>query len=249
MIQAAAVELAPLESERFGIAVARTAHISRENLHEVLRFCRDHQVAMLIARVPAAELATVQALESEGFQLMDTLVRYEIELNSPKLTPAGTLIRPMEPGEDEDVIRIARESFARYFGHYHADPRLDRAACDEVYVSWARRCCAWTGPSEVVLVAEVGGRVGGFAAIRVMDEAGELWLGAVAPEARGRSLYRALSEAGMAWAQGRGARRFHADTQLQNYRAQRAWAGAGLTLGSAAHTLHKWFDRERAGRP
>ena len=97
-----------------------------------------------------------------------------------------------------------------------------------------------------MLVAEVAGRVAAFAAIRDRDGAGELSLGAVAPQARGHSLYKELTLAGIAWAGARGAQRFTADTQIQNYAAQRAWAGAGMTVASAAYTFHKWFD-EGAG--
>ncbi|TMD14628.1 MAG: hypothetical protein E6I96_09045 [Chloroflexi bacterium] len=246
MIQAPGVELAPLETERFGVVVARSPRLTRASLDEALRFCRDHRVSMLIARVPATDLRTVQALEGEGFRLMDTLVRYEIALKTAPAPPISSAIRPLKPGEDEAVVSVARAAFAGYFGHYHADPRLDRRACDEVYVSWARRACASADPSDVVLVAEVAGGVAAFAAIRDRDGAGELSLGAVAPQSRGRSLYKELTLAGIAWAGARGAQRFTADTQIQNYAAHRAWAGAGMTVASAAYTFHKWFD-EGAG--
>ena len=122
MIQAPGVELAPLETERFGIVVARSPLLTSANLDEVLRFCRDHRVSMLIARVPATDLITVQALEREGFRLMDTLVRYEIALKAAPAPPISSAIRPLKPGEDEAVVSVAQAAFAGYFGHYHADP-------------------------------------------------------------------------------------------------------------------------------
>ena len=58
--------------------------------------------------------------------------------------------------------RVAAASFRDYFGHYHADPRLDRAKCDETYASWAERSCVDEAVASGVLVAEHGGRVAGF---------------------------------------------------------------------------------------
>src|SRR5438094_6854780 len=95
MIQAPGVELAPLETERFGIVVARSPFLTSASLDEVLRFCRDHRVSMLIARVPATDLITVQALEREGFRLMDTLVRYEIALKPAPPPPSPAPSSPL----------------------------------------------------------------------------------------------------------------------------------------------------------
>jgi GNAT superfamily N-acetyltransferase len=241
MIQAPAVELAPIETERFGVVVARSRLNAPAMLDEVLDYCFRNRVAMLIGRVPTASLSTVHALEGAGFQLMDTLVRYEIAVDPTHPPTVSPLVRRLRAGEDEEVERIARASFSAYFGHYHADPRLNRAACDEAYVSWARRCCASGLPSEVMLVAESSGRIEAFAAIRSMQGSGELSLGAVAPEARGRGLYQALTLAGISWAGAQGAKRFHADTQIQNRAAQRSWVRAGLHPASATYTFHKWF--------
>ena len=53
------------------------------------------------------------------------------------------------------VVLDVREpgEFSGYLGHYHADPRLDRAKCDEVYLSWAERSCVDPSVASKVLVA------------------------------------------------------------------------------------------------
>src|SRR5207244_11137457 len=101
--------------------------------------------------------AAVQMLESAGFLLMDTLVYYRRNLaGSPVADPHDDRIRLLRTGEEEQVEAIARECFRDYGGHYHADPRLDRRACTEVYASWARTSCEQRGAQGFVLVVDDG---------------------------------------------------------------------------------------------
>jgi hypothetical protein len=66
---------------------------------------------------------------------MDTLVYYRCYLVKKSLPDRNSvLIRYCVPADVERGHQIAREAFQDYHGHYHADPRLDRAACDDVYV-------------------------------------------------------------------------------------------------------------------
>ena len=52
-----------------------------------------------------------------------------------------TRILPVRLGEEHSVMAVARELFHGYLGDYHADDRLDRAKCDELYTSWAYCSC------------------------------------------------------------------------------------------------------------
>jgi len=38
-------------------------------------------------------------------------------------------------------MTVGRELFHGYLGRYHADDRLDRGKCDELYTSWAYCSC------------------------------------------------------------------------------------------------------------
>ncbi len=204
----------------------------------MLDFCRREAVQLLIARCRVDDIRAAQAMEEAGFRLMDTWVRYV----GPLLPPAAANgIREARPGDLDQIEAIARVAFHAYRGHYHADPRLDPAAADEVYVSWTRRCA--TGEAaDVVLVAERDGRVAGFSALRMADaQTGELVLGAVHPASRGRGLYRAMSLNGMAWTARRGGVRFAAATHLSNLAAQKAWARLGMMPEAAAFTFHNWL--------
>lgn len=216
-----------------------------EGLAGALDFCRSQGVELLIGRCMVEDAETVHTLEAAGFLLMDTLVYYQRNLaRSPVTDPGDDRIRLLRDGEGEQVEAIARECFRDYGGHYHADPRLDRRACTEVYASWARSSCEQQGASSFVLVADDGHSVVAFSTFSLTAAGeGELLLGAVSPRARGSGLYRLLTLAGMYRLQSSGASRFITSTYLGNWGAQASWAAAGLSPHAAYHTFHRWFDR------
>src|SRR3972149_1509874 len=163
------VHLSSVDEERFGIRIARASVPALSALPFIMDFCRPNGVALLIARCPASELGTAQAMEREGFGLMDTLVYYahKLEQTSSPSDVGKISIRPVRPGEEDGVKRVAAESLRGYFGHYHADERLGRQECDEVYTSWALRSCLSRDVADEVLVADLGGNIVGFATLRL----------------------------------------------------------------------------------
>ena len=239
------IALSPLDTSRFGVCTARADALTAEGLAGALDFCRSQNVDLLIGRCRVDDAATVHRLEAAGFLLMDTLVYYRRNLaSSPATDPGDGRIRLLREGEAEQVEAIARECFRDYGGHYHADPRLDRRACTEVYASWARTSCQQHGASRFVLVADDGRGLVAFSTFSLspVDE-GELLLGAVSPRARGSGLYRLLTLSGMYRLQSSGANRFVTSTYLGNWGAQASWAAAGLSPHAAYHTFHRWFDK------
>jgi ribosomal protein S18 acetylase RimI-like enzyme len=239
------VHLSPLDTGRFGIVTARADSVTADGLDRILEFCESHAVELLVARSRVEDSAASHALGGAGFLLMDTLVYYERDLAArPVAGPPPALVEPLGAGDADDVEAIARECFREYTGHYHADLRLDRTACTEVYTSWARACCDETQSRGFVLVVgDTGHRVGFSSFRRTSPNEGELLLGAVLPAARGRGLYAQLTTAGMHRLQAAGATRFITSTHLSNWSAQAAWTGAGLRPYRAFHTFHRWFER------
>jgi GNAT superfamily N-acetyltransferase len=241
----ARVWLSDLDEKRFGVRSARASGVTLESLPAVIEFCRENEVVFLIARCPTTGLQAVQAMERQGFLLMDTLMTYTKDLRKcPIPADEGDVpIRPLRPGEEEAVELVAREALRGYFGHYHADPRLDPAKCDEVYVDWAVRSCRSREVADEVLVAEWEGQVVGFGTMRRnSDEETEGVLYGVSPEHQRRGIYQSLALQGMEWALAQGAVRAVASTQVVNIGVQKVWSRLGLEPSHSHHTLHKWFD-------
>lgn len=235
--------LSPIDSQRFGITVGRADRVTTENLEAVVSFCEGEGVDLLVARCPAQDVRAVQAMVEAGFRFMDGEVHYRGPVGSGGLAgPVTTTVRPARPEERSQVVELAGTCFKGFMGHYHADARLDPEQCDEVYRSWADRCC--TGDAaDVVVVAVLDGAIGGFSAFRAVSESeGQLVLGAVAPWANGRGLYGQMTLDGAGWCRRRELQTLLAITQLGNLASQRTWAALGMKPSATAYTFHRWFD-------
>jgi ribosomal protein S18 acetylase RimI-like enzyme len=235
--------ISEIDTERFGIITARVVGLTSESLSSVLDFCGAKKVELLIARCDMLDLDAAQSMERKGFLLMDTLVYYSLDLTK-KDVPVDkgvVLVRPIHIEEEKEMILVARESFRGYFGHYHADKRLNKSKCDEVYVDWARKVCA-ARDSGNFLVAEVEGRIAGFGVLKMNNsEEGEYFLGGIHPDFQGRRIYYSFLCKAMEWFLSRGAQRMLLSTQLQNISVQKVLIRFGLEITKGYYTYHKWF--------
>jgi GNAT superfamily N-acetyltransferase len=234
-----------IDSVHFGIRVARASDVSLDDLAEVMHFCDVNRIDLLIARCATTDTSVAQAMEKQGFLLMDTLVYYKADLIKRPLPPrrATMRVRALQPADESQVQDLAAAAFKGYFGHYHADPRLDQRKCDEAYRSWALRSC--TGAADGVLVAEQVGEVLGFATLRLNSpQEGEGVLVAVAPKTQGRGIGPALMVDCMHWCKERGAQRMIISTQVRNISAQKVWCRVGFEPSYSYYTFHKWFNTE-----
>lgn len=236
--------MSDIDTERFGIKTARVVGLTSESLYPALDFCSEKKVKLLIARCDMSDLDAAQSMEKHGFLLMDTLIYYTLDLiKHPIPSDHGVAcVRPLRTGEEETIILIAQEAFRGYFGHYHADKKLNNSQCDEAYVDWTRKACA-AKDSENFLVAEVEGKIVGFGVQRMNNaEEGEYYLGGIHPDFQGRRLYHSFLCKAMEWFLSRGARRMLLSTQLQNISVQKVLIRFGLEISKGYYTYHKWFD-------
>ena len=239
------IYLSAFDEERFAVRTARAPAMTLDNLPLTLDFCKKNEVVFLIARCMAADLSTAQAMEREGFYLMDTLIYYTRDLEKSPIPPdSGKIqVRFIRHGEEENVKIVAAESFRGYFGHYHADERLDRAKCDEAYVDWAFRSCVSHEVADEILIADLNGAIAGFATLRLNEpEEGEGILFGIHPSAQGQGIYRSFIIRGMEWCRSKGASRMIVSTQITNIAVQKVWTRVGFEPSHAYYTFHKWFE-------
>ena len=234
--------LSPLEEQRFGVRTVRVNAFERTELPSLLAFCRAHAVRMLIARCPSTDLASVQALEEAGGRLMDTLVYYGLELARKQPSPPAPRVRLARAEEVDILVAIAEESFRDYRGHYHADARLERAACDATYTSWVRRSVLDRSVADAVYTCELDEKLAAFATLRANSpDEGEGVLFGVAPWAQGRGIYADLILAGIEWCRARGMARMVVSTQVTNLAVQKVWVRQGFEPTGSYYTLHLWL--------
>jgi GNAT superfamily N-acetyltransferase len=236
------IALSPIDEERFGIPTARIADLKSGELTAVLEFCHSNDVRFLVARCSAVALRTAQAMEREGFLLMDTLVYYQRFLTTP-IPSQDRPPRPVGPNEAEQVSHLAAQAFHDYNGHYHADPRLDRTKCDEIYPSWAYRSCVSRQVADEVLVSESHGAIWGFVTLKLNNPLeGEVPLYGVLPSAQKHGVGRSLIIGALEWFRANGAERMVISTQVTNLASQKVWLRLGFEPSQVFYTFHKWFD-------
>lgn len=239
------LEINDVESARFRIVVARLTS-QDEPLETVNAEAATAGVRLIIARVAAEAIDRVHDLEADGYRLMDTLVYYSRSLEDlPEEAPPpdGIRLQLATPKDAAAVATVARAAFQGYFGHYHADPRLDDAAADEAYVQWAETSTSGCGRERPVILAIHQEEIVGFATMRLnSDEEGEFVLSGIQPSAQRGGLYSCLL--GRVLREGRllAAQQLTVSTQITNHAVQRVWARQGLILNRGVYTFHKWFE-------
>lgn len=239
------VDLSPLDHARFRVVTGKSDDLTAQDVPGILDACRDLGVEMAVVRCPTNDLRAVHLLEDAGFRLMDTLLLLARDLRVPALpVPEGNSpirVRTGAAHDTDDVVRVAGRAFRDYDGHYHADPRLDRAACDALYEDWARRSLTVPGIADAVLVAEIDGTVAGFSTVSVTGTDAHGHLDAVDPDHRRRGVYRSLSVARLRWSLDQGCTRTTVSTQVTNRGAQAGMASLGFRPVSSSYTMHGWF--------
>ncbi|MBA3947408.1 MAG: GNAT family N-acetyltransferase [Herpetosiphonaceae bacterium] len=242
----ATVMLSTLDEQHFGIRTARATGVTALSLPMLLHFCETNTVELLIARCSTYDLDATQAMERHGFALMDTLLYFTHDLQHILYTsqPGALRVRSIRPAEADTVQAIARAAFRCYHSHYHADPRLDPLASDEVYAEWAYQAARSRTVADEVLVAELNGAIVGFGTLRLSnDTTVEGGLFAVCPTARRQGVYRSIMIHALEWCTTRGASQMLISTQVTNLASQKVWTRLAFEPCDSFYTFHKWFTQ------
>ncbi|MFH1230026.1 MAG: GNAT family N-acetyltransferase [Planctomycetota bacterium] len=243
------ISLSKLDTERFGIQSARASGIKHDDILDVLTYCKANSVRFLIARCNAADIATVQEMESAGFRLMDTQVCYVHNLKSIQKDKRedNIIIRELDPATETRLVeKISAIGFKNYNGHYHNDTMLNIDECNRTYEDWGYRVCHDKLAADKVFVAEDKGKIVGFVAVRLNnDKDGEGVLSSILPEYQGKGIYRSLIIEALNWIAGQKKERMIVSTQITSIAVQKVWVRLGFepSIDNAFYTFHKHFER------
>lgn len=238
------ITLSPLDKERFGIKTAKTFIKTTPEIQASVDEAKAQHVKLLIARSYVSEIRLAQKMENNGFFLTDTLVYYAYDLTKKPIPQdtSGNEIRPVLLEEADQVKNVAKRAFKGYFGHYHADEKLDSRKSDDVYTDWAKRACLERTQNDEVFVAVLESEIMGFATMRLnSSQEGEGVLFAVDPAMQGKGIYRSFILAGLTWCKEKGCDKMVVSTQINNIAVQKVWTRTGFEPIYAYYTFHKWF--------
>ena len=231
-------------------------------LSQVSTFAKEKGIRLIDARVSNQDLFIARAYEEAGFHSVDLLVtlgatkekiakvlgglKYDWSGDAIGFSPS-LIIRPMIAGEEIALAEISAEAFAdhsmiqdRFFLEPTILPERARALFREWFMNLSKKHLSGNGS---VLVAEVDGKLAGYLGMEPMAPMnGVTWwkdsLNAVAAEARGQGVYRALVIAALAHIQKMDAAGLITKTQSSTYRVINTWLHLGCDILESSATLH-----------
>ena len=248
----------PWDSAFFGVRMGRLDYLLRgaESDHETigaavaatLDCVRHTGVRHIAVRLDVADTAAIAAVEDHGFRLMDALVTY---IYHPKRPPPPRvkevgILRPFEPADTEQILDITREAYQGFRGRFHLDPHLPTERSNELYLEWARQCCAGTMADRIFVAADGRGRLHGWASVRKVEPVSSrsgtrIWAGSLGACRRDRpGAYAGLIRAAAAENHAAGALT-EAQTQNYNFPTVRVYEAVGAQYVRADYTFHAWL--------
>lgn len=239
----------PWDTEQLGIAAARVDVLTasgpyaearakkQQLLALIVEECRTSRIRYLSARVDGGDLAAIHALENAGFELIDGIQTFSIQLNRSTVTmPPGT--RLFRQRDLSQVVSIGKSAFE--FDRFHADPALSKSVADELNKTWTKNCCLGIAADAVLISAE-GHRVASYVTCRIdrRSNHGSIGLVATAAWARGKGFAKRTSLAALNWFACQGMEFVEVGTQLRNVPAARLYGSLGFRQISTSFTFRK----------
>jgi dolichol-phosphate mannosyltransferase len=251
-----------LYANAVGAAVdASRIHSLHNVLTQTLNYSRQKNLCLIDARVSSEDLFVTRAFESAGFHLVDLLVtlgapseKFERVLGSGGYTRNGNAIefgnglrvRPMRQEEEAALSKISEQSFGDHTmiqDRFFLEPSIPAERSQALFREWFSNIARKHAENTLILAAEHDGKVCGYIALEPMTVFGDaLWwkdsLNAVAADARGRGIYRALVIAAFEYAREHDAAGLLTKTQASTQRVINTWLHLGGYILESAATLH-----------
>lgn len=227
------------DSQHFGLRIARAedARLTPQRIDAIKSWCRRESIDCVYLLTDDRDGARTAV--DGGFRLVD--VRLTLERGAgPVMEGAAGPVRRFEAGDLPSLCRIARASHR--VTRFYLDGRFPPSKCDDLYETWIRKSCA--GEAQAVFVAAPDRTAVGYLTCHLEASGdGKIGLAAVADEARGKGLGRALVLESLRWF---GSRRVSVVTQGGNEGARRLYESCGFLVTTEQLWYHGWFREATA---
>ncbi len=237
---------------------AREREQGRELVGRVVREAREQGLACIMARIPARDFLSAQALEACGFLLHDVSVEWLLDLQglpargSP---PPGLEVRPWREADRQGLLELVPDSFCdlmAYADRFALDPRL-RPHCRRMYRRWTANSLDGRQADQVLVLAREGVPAGLITLRLPRDTSGPgadcgwVVINAIQADLRHQGLYRRLLLSGLHWLRQNGAGRARVRTKVSQQAVIRAWSHLGASQVYSDLTFHLWLEDTASG--
>ena len=241
--------LSHIDSRRFGFNIARVDDVSLLLTKGFITSLREKDIRLVITRTGIENLASVNLLADRGFRIMDIQSVWRSTHRHCPDNPdeLKDLSIGFATAADVPAFReIAAGSFEGY-GHYFADPRLNRTRCREIYPDWAATTLTDPDVADKVIAARVNDKTAGFLSLKIHKNNGDCYvagvIGAVANEFRGKNIFKTILHHALVWQQENQLSWTQHNVLTSNIPVNRALASCGFRPAAACVTLHGWIDQ------
>ncbi len=201
----------------------------------------------ITARVNAGDIASIEALQRNGFELIDGIQTFSLRLSERHAAPAredSFDLRLFEESDLPQVLDLARTAYTH--DRFHLDSAIGQETADRVNEMWLRNSC--NGQiADAVVVACAGSTVLGYVTCRIDKEAtrvlgigcGEIGMVATISQARKSGVASAATYSSLDWFASQGIEVVEVGTQLRNIAAARLYERCGFRLTAVNYTWRK----------
>jgi hypothetical protein len=240
--------ISELDTQRFGFKIAKVNNFG-EKPEKILNFLKQSGVQLVISKINSSEINLINRIESLGFKIKDSQVRYSYLLKNinESLFPANNskvTIRKFQKKDWPDIKMILKESFNNY-GHYFADENLDKKKCMDVYIDWGKRSCEDKNVADKVFVALYDKEIAGILTFKKNFQGQTKYagggLGAINSKFRGKEIFKMLAVKGLLWGMEEKLDWVEHNVLTTNYSVNVVFSSLGFKINNSFMTMHCWL--------
>ena len=236
-----------IDTKRFGIKTAKINNIEILTL-ETLNLLKKNDFKFIISRVPSQNIELINFLEDHGFRIKDIQLTYKFDLANQEIKTnylnQEIKVREGNSRDIEQLTNIAIDCFWDY-GHYFADPKLNKLDCMEVYKDWTSNALLNKNVTDKFFVAEFENRLLGYLFLNLKRFENKQYsfggLGAVSSESRGKNVFSSLVIKSLEWAKTEGHLWQEHNVLINNYPVNKVFSKLGFSNYKSETTLHVWL--------
>ena len=245
------------DSEFFGFPAARlevlavsggyteARHVATQLIEKTVDDAIAKGIRHIVARIDASSLTHAHALAEHGFEMIDGIQTFALDVASFTATELPANTRLAIASDADGVGSIARSSFI--YDRFHNDVTIGTDAANRLHEAWARNSLAGAAADAVLLATSDDNTIEAFVTVKVDSDSPGLRIAtiplvATSIECRGKGAARRATAAAIAWCRSTGIAVVEVGTQISNIPAARLYQSAGFRTTAISLTYRKWID-------